>query len=1334
MTLPISASLAAKLLEAANDGLNVNWIIQAFFPAPVGTKYYACRAVTISGNAYAPKLLGAPGVPKRLDLSSLRMDALNDAVTLTLLNTPEDFDGETDAARIQTLMADVSVAMVLVKVGFCELDTLSGGEADVKWDGLYRIDRVDRTAHQVQFYCVDATLHPGEKMIGEPVADRDWPTAPESSYGQVRGPVFGKVDSLPLVPVETGLEANLAGEIDEQDGVIVLSGNLDLWPLTGLVQIEDEFVYYPIINKTTRVLGTTASKCTRGAGGTPTIPGNYLYTTPVVEIYSGIGGELGAALTPLQLTATVVCRNWPASGVFLIGSEYVRYASIAGSGLIWTLSGLTRGFAAPSLIKVHNAGSIVRTVPTVFRYVVAAGSVNAVTNVRVVDQAGNEAAYVGTATPSQVTTPSGRNVAVLALSLRPKIEGYEGSVSQVPPEWIVEGNGQLSSEGFMNAYLRWSAGPQMASNLAAQMQYVLDPSASGKFAVLKSNSADRIFNVIFDAGWTALNAPRPKYGRFKEARLRAKYQYDQLTEQSATFVIYKDGVLQKSGLLRPASGTAPTGGGTGNGTVSGTQVLRKESWLTQTQVRQIRLAPEGTVQFANNLQGEWINPFKTAANGNIKGTNELPALDDVIDGDRRTFLSGFWNYSVAQPNTTGGLSFTGPLYLLSRDVLPVGEATAKEKLVRIKLTHRKPLWAQATASNNLRDYWTGNEFRVTLRNAAGGVTHQYTVRFNYSNSTDVHVHTQTLPASFGWVNCQSIEVMAPQMYAIGSSIIGQTVGDLQVDIEYLPDVEGQRVNTTVDGGFFSVTGTPGGAIKIPSAVFEQAISIGNLAKTWGETTGNDPWEYFSGAGLDIQVFLQSSAGDVLFALADLEMELEYEAISVNFDVTVVADVDGRTGTPVGGGATVVLENPVDVLAYLVDQSEFFGMNVYRDSASFVTARALVNSQKVSRAVVSEITVRDLVASLCAECRMLPLFDAALYYVKYLAGEPTTSDSVGTFGDQADPAKALMLDNFPVSNRVEDIANSLGFSYRRNYRTSDFRAVMEVDDLASQATAVGRRRQTPQLDWHQSARGYAGGFAEQKGVVQGLAEYALSQSKVLWDYATIELSAAAAEALQRYDALILNRERSNYYNALGRVVATRRTDTKTWGVQVRMSPSTNGIYWQSVSTPTSYIRVAHNGGLFEFYILGVKCMEITAGGNVRAKGGIWMGYASNIVTSGAAGEVGTPNNPSIRYEPGSSFILFYRQRLSGVYAGQMEMLAKLRSDGVLIVHAYDDGSTITQRGKRGGAVMSGATGAAGIVDTGAGGTTGVLRFFLGNQVAAEFGDARLDARGSISASL
>lgn len=1336
MTMPMSANLTTKLAAAADDGLRVNWVVQLALPAPVGTKYYACRSVTIAGNVYAPKLVGAPSVPKRVDLSALRMDALNESVTLTLLNTPEDFDGESDDARIQTLMTQVSFASALVKVGFCELDTLSGGEADVKWDGLYRVDRIDRSTHRVQLYCVDATLHPGEKKIGDPVADRDWPAAPHESYGQVRGPIFGRVDALNLVPVEVGLDANLAGEIDQEDRIIEIKGELGLWPAFGYVEIEDEIVYYPVIDKVNRILGSAATGCLRGWGFPNTAAAAHVGGSVVRELYSGKESTLSAIISASVTTFSVVnASGWPASGTVVVDVECIRYASISGN----TLVGATRGVPGPTIAKAHNAGAMVRTIPVGptgaprYRYLIGAGTVNAVSNVRVVDRGNTDKesagiAYAGGATTlSQITTPGGKSVAVLDLPQRPRIEKYEGSVSTVPPEWVLQDNGAVGADGFTlpAAFAHWKSGPLTSANLAAQFSYVLDPRASGKAAILKSVATDRIFNAIFNAHWDGgLNAPRRKYGRFKEARLKARYQYDRQTAEAATIEIWKDGVLYKSALLRPPPGTSGS-----SGAITGTQNLPKPRWSTQVQTRSVRLAPERTVQFADNLHGEWVNPFRTAATGNIVATTALPQLGDVCDGDKKSFLSGYWNYTTASPNTTGGTIITGPLYLVSRDVFAPGESTKKEKLTKLRLTRRNPVWPEANGGAGVGGYWTGADMRVTVFNSSGVASLIYDVRF--TAGTEVEIHNQTL-TNFGWSDCQTIEVRVSQFFIAGSTLRGVTIGDVQVDIEYVPEVEGQRIDTTVDGSFFSATAT-----TVPSAVYEQTISIGSLARSWARAVdGRDPWDFFSKAapegasgGLDIRVYLQTTAGAVQFALADLELELEYEALSVSFDGTVVADVDGRTGTPVGGGATVVLQNAVDVLAYLVDQSEFFGLSTYRNSASFVAARAFVDGMKVARAVTEEVTVRDLVASLCAECRLLPLFDAGAYYVKYLSGEPTAAESIGTYGDQADPAKALVRDDFPITNKVEDLYNSIGMSYRRNYRTGDFRAVVEADDLPSQATAVGKRRATPSLEWHQSARGYASGLAQQKSVVQGIAAYALSQSKVLWDYATIELPAAGAEKLQRYDALTLSRSRAGYFNALGRVVATQRTDNTKWQVMLRMGPATAAPYWQVQGTST-YIMMADNGNKMQFFIEGLKVMEVTSAGNITTLGAMIHDSATSNVLSASAGDIGTPDNISLRYDAGTGTIRFYRQRMGGVFVGYMELVADLSSVGDFTVYAYrdDDDVTTVRRNWWFGATMTASAGAAGILDTGSGMTQGVLRFRMGNQLVVEFGNTYFNVRG------
>jgi len=1343
MPIALSAELKDRLLDAAEEGLDFNWLVQISWGAPVGTQYYASRPVTIDGNVYQAKLLNKPQVPKAANLSDVQPGALNDSVEILLLNTPEDEDGEPDGARIQDLMTMAPLAGKLVKVGLCDLQVLSGGEADVKWDGLYQVDAIVKNRHQVRLTCVDATLRNGEKQIGVEISDNDWPAAPGESYGRVRGPVFGKVEDLDLIPVEAGLTVHLAGEIDEQDTTIPVKGELGLWQSTGWVELGLEIIKYQGLDKTAGEL----LSCVRGAGFPNTTAAGHASGVVVREVYSGRETTLNGSILSTATSLTVAsATDMPTTGVLVVESEAIAYSGKSGN----TLQNLQRGVPVPTIPSVHDDGTAVRSIPIGpdgnprYRYVVAEGAANAVVDLRVVDaEAGdgpeervNVVPYSGgVAVVSQITTTSGKVMTAVDLPARPKVEKYSGEVA-VPAEFVTETNGAVDADGIATAasFLRWRKGPTMSTNLAAQLPYALDPNSSAKAAILKTAATDRILDMIFNAHWDAgLNAPRRKYGRFKDARLKVRYQYDRAPAAVADYgslAVLKDGVTQKTVRLQPTLGSSGA-----NGTISGTQTLAKSRWNAQPQVKRIELISKTTnmVLFdsPNITRMMWADPWRQGPAQAGSPVNHGSAYD----GDPRSFICGDWTVSNGAPDggsptvVASGYQGAGDLILHNRDPFP--PANSRDILQSVKITIHNP----TLSDPNKLTGWGGNAYLVNSSNITS-----VAIPIGIARNATSASFTKVVNTTFA--NIAYLQINIPPYTLVSGQRAGSVVGDITVEFTILQDVEGQRLDTTVDGSFFTLTG---GGSTVATAIYEQTISLGNLAKTWGRAQGKDPWEFFNQAapqgtlgGLQLIASLPSTAGALQMAIGDVILEMEYEELEVTYDGVLIADVDGRAGTPVGGGATAVLENPVDLLAYLVDEAEFLDMAAYRDAASFEAVRPLVDEWKLARAITEPVAVRDLIAELCGDSRLLQVFDSGVLYCRYRTVDAPMIESVGIVGDQEDVARALISTVYPIENEVVRVANSLGCYYRRNYRVEDFRGLVEAEDPIS-IEAVGKRRATPNLHWHQSARGYAEGLPAQRAAVKNLADFLLRVSARLWDYVTIELHAAAAESLQRYDVLTLNDPQNGYYEANGRVMSTSRgADGTTWTVRLQMSPATSGYYWQALSetgepVTGTYIQLSHGSTRMQFYILGLLVLELDATGGMTAPYNVIQSGASSAVLPEDAGVAGTTLPLLFRSNEAGDVIMVYRQIRGGALAGYLELVVWIDQDGnVEICPAYDETSdTWNERDLRTPADLSGS-GPSGVVDTGTGGTTGSLQFFVGSKKVAEIGGERLEVREILAA--
>jgi hypothetical protein len=1347
MTLPVSAALAARLLEAANEGLDSIWLCEISWPAPVGTKRYATRGVTIGGNEFAEKMLGAPAVPKRTDVTALSFDALNDDVTVRLLNTPENADGGADLERLQDMKALAPVMGAIVKVGYCDKREIASAD-DIKWDGTYRVDKVQHNNREMSLYCTDVTLQPGEKEIGDPITDADWPVAPTSSYGQVRGPIIGKCETVPLVPVEVGLEATLAGEMDEQSKLIELeTEDLSKWPDAGYVIIGDEIVRYPVIDRTNKILGSAGSPCLRGQGFPTTVAAAHSNGVLVRDFLSGkdttLSGAITSGATTLNVASTAGFTSMAGVGiprVLLIENEAISYVGYGST----TVEGLTRGVAVPTLAAVHKAGAIVRTIPVGvsgqprYRYVAGAGVVSAVSNLRVQTPNGSLLPYDGgAASVSQVTTASGRQVTVVDVPKRARVDTFEGSSTEVPQEYILQNNGDgggvaLDPTLIDAAWSRWRKGPTMGSAFTNKLSWVIDPQTSEKAAILKNTATERIFDFIFNAHWDAvINNPRRRFGRFSDARIRIRYQYDrapaQMPNDFAVIRIKKNGTQYWSFLM-----TLPLAGNVGGaGGITGQQVLPRERWASQETTKNVPLVSKDTGQVIPGdagIRGEWIDPYTQPVGSGVNGAPVRHS--NAYDGEARNFLSGYWNYGSQQPaaQPSSGSTLTGNLLLKSRQA--PGNETSTDKVLRYVLTLSNPVGQPASFTTGFTGSIAGHDKNGNQRWGP--------VQFTKNSNSATQRITVNVPANRQtWADNQEVRVLIHQFVNSGGAK-GATVGDVGVEVQYLPSIQGQDVDTTVDGSFFSVSGTGG---NVPTAVVEQSVAIGAAARQWArEVAGRDPWDFFSQAapegslgGIEFQVELPSWVGSLQMAFADATLELDYQPLVAEYDGLVVADMDGRVGTPVGGGAAEVLQDPTDVLAYLIDESEFLGMASYRDADSFEEVRAstIASGMRLARAVLEKIPLRQFMSQLCGESRLLMLADGEMIYARFATVEPTVAESTGTIGVQSDPARVLVRDDATIVSRIEDVANSIGYYYRRNLVTGDFRSVIEESHALSQLQ-VGVRRATIDLHWHQSARGYALGIEGQKAAVRTLTGFGIATAARIWDYVVVEVSAAVAEALQRYDALILHYPRMGYFNALGRVVGTQRLEGPVrWSVLLRMSASTNAYYWQAIdgsSLLPTFIKIADNGTVMEFWVEDVLKAKLDAGG-LRIAGNFTEALVSHVALPGSSGDTGAPDNEAIRHDGTGAEIRLVRQRVTGTHAGKLERVLTIDANGVTL-WAYDNGTTTVKRSAETMATMSGATGDSGIVDTATGLATGAVQVTLGNQVVMDIGDSQMSLRGDL----
>lgn len=1333
MTLALSAELQARLAGAADEGLDLACVVRVWWPQPVGVKWFSTRPVQVGAVACAPLLASWPETARAPVPGVLQAGAPSETVTLELLNTPEGLEGTGEVWRVGDLLLEAPLEGAWLDVGIVDVRDAGLGEGQVRWDNSYRVDRVERTAHRVMVSAMDAMLLAGEKAAGWPVGDAEFPAAPPDSYGQVRGPVWGKVEGLPLIPVDVGQAAGLAEEIDEWDDILEISGGLAGWPASGFAWVDDELVYYPAVDVENRRLGKAGAPVQRGVGWPATTPAAHAAGARVREASTGVTTTLAAALTAGATTMTLAqTAGLPHSGVLVVGGEAIHYFGKQTDGK--TLTPVSRGRPMPTFATAHNAGAVVRTMPMAgeaqrFRYLVAAGAVSAVTNVRGVDEQGNEVPVeFGAAVTGQITTGRGRIYTVVDLSKRPRLDRYSTSESAVPAEWIKETDGRFDpATGFalVDGFKRWRVAASTSAPLVAQAPLVLDPLAGTQAAYLKSQAGENVMGLVFNAGWDGALDPRVVLGRFREARARVQVQYSMASTLKALVEVWKDGVVVKSAAITPPRvDSSPAS----QLAVAGRQTLPRSRWTAQKQTRPVPLRISKVVIGVDPIgRSFWCSFSRTAQTNMYEYQGNGP--NALLDGNPLSYACGCWNPVANEPSLYPFVTAGNPLDKDLELTANFGKEGSADRVTGLALTVEWP--TDVTPLTDVRGmvYLYSKPYAEGTATWSGG----FAAGLSGSRVTTVQLG---IPATLTLGQMVSVRVVVYQ-WTSRTSNVGRavTIRELLMEAEIDPQIQGAGVDTNVDGTNFFVD-MPAGSV--PSAAWWQPLSLGRTARDWGRATGRDPWEFFGGNGVEIRVTLPTGGGALQLALADCELELEYSARETVYDLPLVADVDGRVGLPVGGMTTAVLENPVDVLAELVENGDFYGLTNMRDE-SWAAARAAAGHIRVSRAVTRETTVRELAASLCHEARLVLLYDQGRVGVRWRREAPQLQQAVALLGDEGGATAAVVQDAFPVAARVDEFRNEVAVYYRRNYRNEHPRAVVELRDDGSVAGPLGLRREPMTWDWHQSARGYAGGFDEQKSVVTGLARYVLGQASHLWDYATVEVPLSGGEGLQRYDDVALNRPRAGLWGVAARVVGWERMARPLRNRLVLQIPAQSAAYyWRGLGRlgdlrADSYVRLTRGGRRMEFVLRGRRAAVLTEDGDLLLAGDLVVVTASQALI-GYQGWTGVPENARIRWRSvGLGWMDFYLPLRGEEQEGEPMHVVQLVETGDLKLYPnFDEGEyPWPLREVVAGANLGNEVVPVGITEHApVAGETGEIRFACGGRVQMAVGRGELRIRGGV----
>lgn len=1216
----LSAGFQGKVDAAYEDGLNIAHMVAIQFPV-LGWKCYATQQIVIAPNTYVAKLVGPPQVNKQASFSA-QPDSwpVNMALTVEIFNTPEDSTGEMDATRIQDYALTYGILGARVDVGVVDTTISNVGYDDIKWDGSYRVDSWERTPNVVRLNLVDAMLHPGEKLVGVRVGAH-FPNAPDSSKGQIIGPVFGHCEGVPLIPVEVGSEVTLRDAISETSTSATLEGTD--W------------------------------------------------------------------------------RNLGSWGYAYFENELVTYSTVTGGGLAaYCVLTLTRGGGGDRIPAAHSAGSQVHICPMFsgamrYRYLIFQGTswANRNDRWRAVSREGNEV-FIDAPNVTGRVTALGNYFFVADWNSRIKLDGYSNSLSMFPDEWTSEVTTIDPATGYATptGFARWRAGSAISSALTAQIPVALDRNASTQALYLKANdSASRTLHLIFDLNQAGNIATFiKKWGRFAEARLNLRIQYSERSDYRPTWTILHDNATVKTGTIEgPPDATTIE---TGDGTISGTATLPKGRWKGQPTEKQVKLGMRAHGYYMSGQYVTMIDPFATS----FDPTGTI-SVNNILDGNDQTGLGGMEAPGV--PVTLVSSSSSSPpaavreTYSTIYNLAPLfTSATQKDKLTRMRLR-----LAQVLDENG--DIYTDPPFQgfaVYVKiwageNQTGKVLHQASYVCPYNQAyvwLDIPVTGMqtTKPMS---VTITPTWFHGP-VYTPGETYpyewTGAVIGDIGLYITTDPWLEGQEVDTVVNGSSFFLTGT-GGTGSVPSSVYDYSIPLTDIVNAWAADNAADPWEFFNdtadgggnnGMGFKLHI---GAVGTLQIAVGDIELELGYNAYQPEWGAQLLADVQGLTGNLIAGG-TGLLENPADILAHLIDSTDFLGLSGFRSAALFQAMRTAVARYKFARCIREETTIQSLVASLCRECNHVLLFDGLTLYPKAITPTLSKAASVMTIGVQSDPALTVLSDDITIKQDAGQYYNKVSFGYRKNILTGEAGAIRENSVAAVHSALANRQAPHTMLEWQQSWRGYTSRTLQDSAV----AVYATDQLTLvstLWDYVEVPVYLAAGERLQRGDVVTFTYTRAGLLEVPARVVSTARDNSQVWRVGLQMSPLNSAYYW-FYSARSSYpdydtypnvdywLRYRLSLTELEIVIWGIHVATIDVYGNISVKGDVILtGYSG----SGRVGTEGAPQHNAITADTSETDpkILFWLWRGED---STYELVMALKKNGDL--YLYGDRRTTNLR--------------------------------------------------------
>jgi len=252
------------------------------------------------------------------------------------------------------------------------------------------------------------------------------------------------------------------------------------------------------------------------------------------------------------------------------------------------------------------------------------------------------------------------------------------------------------------------------------------------------------------------------------------------------------------------------------------------------------------------------------------------------------------------------------------------------------------------------------------------------------------------------------------------------------------------------------------------------VDITAEVTAWADAQGVDPWTFFSGGTVDYYLQMLGQADGTTLALYDGYFEIEYEPlISLSDSVDVTADIEGLCST-----GDYLYTNPASVAKLLLTDYAGVGfgglsLDSYCDDANFLDAyQSLIpaggREYHVSRQVIEQTSLVELIYTLIRESRSQVLFELGKFYMKFMPSYYAVAESTNAITEDDILSPSIALGPTPINEIVNKLTVNNDWNFDAEsytYSTDRFKDALIVENESSQNEGWGVKEKQMNLYWH-----------------------------------------------------------------------------------------------------------------------------------------------------------------------------------------------------------------------------------------------------------------------------